>query len=911
MQRFIPENTDFLIAHSTLPGYKAFRDPANGSLFIDKLTELIKTLMEKTAHQTLQNFSVVIVAVEPSDARLSDLTSDIVSVIYLSSTMQVYVSTLTGQPFTLTVEESETIRAVKSKIHHQEGTPPSQQRLIYGAKQLKDECTLKDYNIENEATLRLAVRRPAIPYLNVPFRSRIRQTWVESPVWKEFGFFHGELQHRKRSHGGQKKRFKDTLKVSLKAFEISADSWEETTMWTCLDKLKDTFNRLKFDVICHEDVTDEEMLRIVSEAGLKDHSESDCIVICILSHDANEHEVNNEGNEDFELVERERLILIIGKTGTGKSTVVDTIDIDNMKLKYQGRKDEVSRWKTICGGEPDIILLTARCDIPYTAEDYDFYCQMKRLWGDEKEFCSHLVVGFTFDQEKCKWATEPDHSLISFLVASVENYFSGSSRSEPMDESVYFPSAHEAGLEHAGEQMQSENNDDLEDDFEHIDNERVVIIFGKTASGKSSVGNILLNEEKFRVGQPDMSPTDAHSCCSPGACSIKVVDTIDIDNMELTYEGRKDEVSRWKTICGGEPDIILLTARCDIPYTAEDYDFYCQIKRLWGDEKEFCSHLVVGFTFGDRLQFDIAGKTAECPELEQWTVTLATLSQFPMQSRNTPVYSFQLGTYQRDNAEGRKWTAGSKGGNPLQDDCKSKGKGRVFSSNGGLIKIQHLTDRMSGLSSPELAGKPKLFFIQACQGCPVQIDATPDDHVFIPEHTDFLIAHSTLPEFASFRIPQNGSFFVDKLTEVLNNHAHRKIRDKYLRLATIPKTGKEVYILSSWWLDVDAKNARKESEAALMSLGNCPGTFLFRRCTDDSVPAVLSVLYVKPDTDLPAVGHYKLNVDDEGVYLTGLTKFHTIFDLIEHYLQNLNIGLFSESTNSGGTKLGMLIDRQP
>ena len=32
---------------------------------------------------------------------------------------------------------------------------------------------------------------------------------------------YGELQHGKHSHGGQKKRFKDTLKASLKAFIIS------------------------------------------------------------------------------------------------------------------------------------------------------------------------------------------------------------------------------------------------------------------------------------------------------------------------------------------------------------------------------------------------------------------------------------------------------------------------------------------------------------------------------------------------------------------------------------------------------------------------------------------------------------------------------------------------------------------
>ena len=38
----------------------------------------------------------------------------------------------------------------------------------------------------------------------------------------------GELQHGKRSQGGQKKRPKDTLKAALKAFSISHATWEET-----------------------------------------------------------------------------------------------------------------------------------------------------------------------------------------------------------------------------------------------------------------------------------------------------------------------------------------------------------------------------------------------------------------------------------------------------------------------------------------------------------------------------------------------------------------------------------------------------------------------------------------------------------------------------------------------------------
>ena len=38
---------------------------------------------------------------------------------------------------------------------------------------------------------------------------------------------YGELQHGKRSRGGQRKRFKDTLKAALKAFNISHTTWEQ------------------------------------------------------------------------------------------------------------------------------------------------------------------------------------------------------------------------------------------------------------------------------------------------------------------------------------------------------------------------------------------------------------------------------------------------------------------------------------------------------------------------------------------------------------------------------------------------------------------------------------------------------------------------------------------------------------
>ena len=40
--------------------------------------------------------------------------------------------------------------------------------------------------------------------------------------------FYGELQEGKRSQGGQKKRYKDTLKASLKNFDIPIGSWEQS-----------------------------------------------------------------------------------------------------------------------------------------------------------------------------------------------------------------------------------------------------------------------------------------------------------------------------------------------------------------------------------------------------------------------------------------------------------------------------------------------------------------------------------------------------------------------------------------------------------------------------------------------------------------------------------------------------------
>lgn len=104
--------------------------------------------------------------------------------------------------------------------------------------------------------------------------------------------------------------------------------------------------------------------------------------------------------------------------------------------------------------------------------------------------------------------------------------------------------------------------------------------------------------------------------------------------------------------------------------------------------------------------------------------------------------------------------------------------------------FQQFTDR----NCPSLANKPKLFFIQACQGERLDygLSIEMDDidaceyrggrlNIFRPQK-DFLIVYSSMPGFQSFRNEENGSWFVQALCDELDKSNYT---DDLLKILTI------------------------------------------------------------------------------------------------------------------------------
>ncbi|XP_025111454.1 uncharacterized protein LOC112574531 isoform X2 [Pomacea canaliculata] len=125
------------------------------------------------------------------------------------------------------------------------------------------------------------------------------------------------------------------------------------------------------------------------------------------------------------------------------------------------------------------------------------------------------------------------------------------------------------------------------------------MIIGKSKSGKSSLGNYLLNTSAFSVSPGPTSATTYTVTRSAeiDGVAITVTDTPDVRNLGIVKTSAEEEIKQWYAF---HPDIILMAIRWDVCYSSEEHQMYQQIKKALG-EKYFTSILIVAFTFGDRL----------------------------------------------------------------------------------------------------------------------------------------------------------------------------------------------------------------------------------------------------------------------------------------------------------------------
>jgi len=72
--------------------------------------------------------------------------------------VQIFVKNLLGKSIAIKISPRDTVESLRAKVYAKEDIPPSEQRLLYGGKQLEDGRQLLDYNIAKESTIHLVLR---------------------------------------------------------------------------------------------------------------------------------------------------------------------------------------------------------------------------------------------------------------------------------------------------------------------------------------------------------------------------------------------------------------------------------------------------------------------------------------------------------------------------------------------------------------------------------------------------------------------------------------------------------------------------------------------------------------------------------------------------------------------------------
>lgn len=104
-------------------------------------------------------------------------------------------------------------------------------------------------------------------------------------------------------------------------------------------------------------------------------------------------------------------------------------------------------------------------------------------------------------------------------------------------------------------------------------------------------------------------------------------------------------------------------------------------------------------------------------------------------------------------------------------------KNKIKGVDNELVNIKDLLSCFSGSNCPSLAGKPKLFFIQACQGyvghpavavkedCSGHLETDAIPLLSIPDQADVLVGMATVEDFECYRCIETGSVYIQCLCD--------------------------------------------------------------------------------------------------------------------------------------------------
>ncbi|XP_069839422.1 caspase-8-like isoform X1 [Dendropsophus ebraccatus] len=124
--------------------------------------------------------------------------------------------------------------------------------------------------------------------------------------------------------------------------------------------------------------------------------------------------------------------------------------------------------------------------------------------------------------------------------------------------------------------------------------------------------------------------------------------------------------------------------------------------------------------------------------------------------------------------------------NHEQNDCfvccvlSHGNRGLIYGTDGQSVPIKDLTSCFCSSQCSTLTGKPKLFFIQACQGkdkqklvsLPTDAHRASDGSKFsddlIPDEPDFLLGMATTLQYVSYRDPVHGTWYIQSLCKQLH-----------------------------------------------------------------------------------------------------------------------------------------------